>query len=198
MQIPITSRRNFLKSSLIAGASATVLSPFNILKAKPMNTNPIIGHGDFKYSVDTSWGNLDPAKTPVNNCHEMVMDSKGRLIMVTDEVKNNIIIYDKSGKLIDSWGHDFPGGHGLTLWDAGGEEFLFICDPNLGRVVKTTLTGEILLTIEHPSKVGIYDEKDAFKPTETAIGPVARSPATQTTECRFAVSPARKELRRDQ
>lgn len=136
-----------------------------------MSSNQIIGHGDYTYKVDASWGNLDPEKTPVNNCHEMIMDSKGRLIMVTDEVKNNIIIYDKSGKLLDSWGHEFPGGHGLTLWDAGSEEFLFICDPNLGKVFKTSMDGKILLTIGHPSSIGIYNKEDAFKPTETAIGP---------------------------
>jgi len=136
-----------------------------------MNKKQIIGHGDFTYEVDASWGNLDPSKTPVNNCHEMVMDSKGRLIMVTDETKNNIIIYDKSGKLLDSWGHEFPGGHGLTLWSAGGDEYLFICDPNIGKVFKTTLKGKTLLTINHPSEVGIYKKDDPFRPTETAIGP---------------------------
>ncbi len=39
----------------------------------------------------------------------MVLDSKGRLIMVTDETKSNIIVYDKSGKLLETWGHDYPG-----------------------------------------------------------------------------------------
>ena len=151
--------------------TVATVTPFYILKGKSMQSNQIIGHGDFTYKVDASWGNLNPENTPVNNCHEMVMDSKGRLIMVTDEVKNNIIIYDKSGKLLDSWGHEFPGGHGLTLWNSGGEEFLFICDPNLGKVFKTTLDGKILLTINHPSEIGIYKTEDPFKPTETAIGP---------------------------
>ena len=165
------SRRRFMKTTLIAGASTSIFSSFNSIKGNSNHTNQIIGHGDFTYRVDASWGNLDPNKTPVNNCHEMVMDSKGRLIMVTDETKNNIIIYDKSGKLLDSWGHEFPGGHGLTLWNAGGEEFLFVCDPNLGKVFKTTLSGKILLTINHPSEIGIYKSEDPFKPTETAIGP---------------------------
>ncbi len=44
-----------------------------------MNIKQIIGHGEFKYRVDQSWGNLDPNTTPVNNCHEMVMDSKGKV-----------------------------------------------------------------------------------------------------------------------
>ncbi len=170
MNISITSRRNFLKS-VTAFTATSVILPFNITKSKTMKNNTIIGHGDFQYRVDQTWGNLDPAKTPVNNCHEMIMDNKGRLIMVTDEVKNNIIIYDKSGKLLESWGHEFPGGHGLTHWDAGGEEFLFICDPNIGKVVKTTLDGKVVMTLETPHGLGIYEEDDPFKPTETTIGP---------------------------
>ena len=165
------TRRHFIKSLTAVVSGSTIISPFTILKGKSMHTNQLIGHGDFIYKVDQSWGNLDAGRTPVNNCHEMVMDSRGRLIMVTDETKNNIIIYDKSGKLLDSWGHEFPGGHGLTLWDAGGDESLFICDPNLGKVFKTTLNGKTLLTIGHPSEIGIYEKSDPFKPTETAIGP---------------------------
>ncbi len=164
------TRRDFTKITAIAAAALT-FKPFYILHAKPKVDGEVIGHGTHKYKVHQGWGTLDSSQFPVNNCHEMVQDSKGRLIMVGDNVKNNILIYDRSGKLIDSWGNDFPGGHGLTLWNANGEEFLFICDPNLGKVFKTDLKGKILLTIEHPSKVGAYQEKDPFKPTESAIGP---------------------------
>ncbi|CAG5069933.1 hypothetical protein DYBT9623_02673 [Dyadobacter sp. CECT 9623] len=166
----IQSRRQFAKITAAAAATLT-FKPFYILNAKPKLDGETIGHGTHKYKVNQGWGNLDSSKFPVNNCHEMVQDSKGRLIMVTDEIKNNILIYDRSGKLLESWGHEYPGGHGLTLWNANGEEFLFITDPNTGKVTKTDLKGKVLLTIEHPSKVGAYKETDPFKPTETAIGP---------------------------
>jgi hypothetical protein len=164
------SRRQFTKITAAAAATLT-FKPFYILNARPKADGETIGHGNFRYKVNQGWGNLDTSKFPVNNCHEMVQDSKGRLIMVTDEIKNNILIYDRSGKLLESWGHEYPGGHGLTLWNANGEEFLFITDPNTGKVFKTDLKGKVLLTIEHPSKVGAYKEADPFKPTETAVGP---------------------------
>ena len=91
------SRRQFIRSASLAAAA---LPAFNII-ARPALSETIIGHGNFRYRVHKDWGNLDPATTPVKNCHEMVVDRKGRLIMVTDETKNNIIIYDRSGKLID-------------------------------------------------------------------------------------------------
>ncbi len=77
----------------------------------------------------------------------MVQDKKGRLILLTNETKNNIIIYNKDGKVLNTWGHDFPGAHGLTLWNAGGEEFLFITDHDRHEVYKTTLDGKILMTL---------------------------------------------------
>jgi hypothetical protein len=169
----MNNRRAFIKSSLL-GATAIAAVPsfgFSILKSKPRPEGELIGHGDFRYRPYPQWGNLDSTKTPVNNCHEMVMDSRGRLIMITDETKNNIIIYDKSGKLITTWGTGFPGGHGLTLSKEGGEDFLFICDTSLSTVTKTTTDGRVLLTLDNPKKLGIYKEDMPYKPTESAVAP---------------------------
>lgn len=173
------TRRQFLQQILTAAGTAFIAPGLatsfnmNINTRTPALSDKIIGHGDFRYRVEIGWGDLDPARHPVKNCHEMVMDSRGRLIMITDEVQNNILIYNKDGSYIDSWGTDYPGGHGLTLWNAGGEEFLFITDtnPETARVEKTTLDGQVLLTLEDPREVGGYEEEDDFRPTETAIGP---------------------------
>ncbi|MBT9188274.1 6-bladed beta-propeller [Zobellia russellii] len=164
------NRRNFLSTTAKATAGVFVVPHFNINSSKPKLTETVIGHGDFRYKVHKEWGNLDPSKTPVNNCHEMVMDSKNRLIMVGDNTHNNVLIYDKSGKLLDSWGIRYKGGHGLSLWNDGVEDFLFICDTD-GSMVKTTLDGRELMLLGHPSEYGAYKKEDPFKPTETAIGP---------------------------
>ncbi|WP_299046127.1 6-bladed beta-propeller [uncultured Polaribacter sp.] len=165
------NRKEFLGNTVKAAAGILVAPHFNIIKSKPKMYDTVIGHGDFKYKVHKSWGDLDRAKTPVKNCHEMVMDSKGRLIVVGDNTKNNILIYDKSGKLLDSWGVRYKGGHGLSLWNDGSEDFLFICDAKGESMIKTTTDGRELMIIGHPSKYGAYEKKDKFKPTESAIGP---------------------------
>ncbi len=165
----LQNRREFLKVTAATGAALT-FPVFNII-SKPVLNDEIIGHGNFRYRVHKAWGNLDPQTTPVKNCHEMVMDKRGRLIMVTDETKNNIIIYDRSGKLLSTWGNEFPAGHGLTLFNEGEEQVLFISD-NGGRVVKTTLDGKLLMELPDPREIGVYENKDmAYKPTETAIAP---------------------------
>ncbi|MBJ6366661.1 NHL repeat-containing protein [Snuella sedimenti] len=168
-----SNRRTFLKKTGIVVGSALItptIHSFGIIN-KPILSENIIGHGEFRYKVHKAWGNLDPSTTPVNNCHEMVMDAKGRLIMTTDEPKNNIIIYDKSGKLLNSWTLNFNSAHGLSIFNEGGEDVLFITDPNSGSVVKTTTDGKVLMKLQHPKDVGIYNEKDRFSPTETAIAP---------------------------
>lgn len=164
-------RRDFIKKTALASTALSVPTyGFTILK-KPELHNQIIGHGNFKYRVHKSWGNLNPNTTPIKNCHEMVLDSKGRLIMVTDETKNNIIIYDKSGKLISTWGHDYKSGHGLTLFNEGEEDVLFITDPNSGRIVKTTVDGKVIMELPKPHDIGVYSKKMRYRPTETAIAP---------------------------
>ena len=172
MKVTANSRRNFLKeTTALAGTALLTPQNFYIKSSSPKLSEEIIGHGDFQYRVHQEWGNLDPSQTPVKNCHEMVMDSQGRLIMVTDETKNNIIIYDKSGRMLETWGDSYTGGHGLTLFDEGGEDRLFICDPGEGRVDKTTVDGKKMMTLKTPHELGIYEEEDPFRPTETTIAP---------------------------
>lgn len=130
---------------------------------------PVFGHNGMQYSMDEKWGTLNTEKYPVKDCHEMVQDSKGRILLLTNETKNNVLVYNKSGKLLKSWGHEFPGAHGLTLDRANGEDFLFITDTNTHQVYKTTIDGKILMTIDYPAETGVYPKKEAFVPTETTV-----------------------------
>ncbi|MEM9720634.1 MAG: 6-bladed beta-propeller [Bacteroidota bacterium] len=171
-------RRNFIQETASLAIGTTVLPSFYIGRPKPTLSEAVIGHGDFRYKVHKNWGNLDSSTHPVKDCHEMVMDSKGRLIMVGNHTRNNILIYDKSGKLLDFWGIRYVAGHGLTLWNDGEEDFLFIADAHWGStkggpssVVKTTTYGREIMKIEHPSHYGAYPEDLGWSPTETAVAP---------------------------
>lgn len=158
------NRKNFLQQAgLTTGAFLIMKDMF----AKPKG--PVFGHNGMKYRMDNKWGQLNPEKYPVNDCHEMVQDSKGRIILLTNETKNNVLIYNKSGRLLQSWGHEYPGAHGLTLHRANGEDFLYITDTVNHQVYKTTIDGKRLLTIDYPAETGVYAKKEAFIPTETTV-----------------------------
>lgn len=161
------NRRNALK---LTGSSLLAMAAPQIMFGK--NDEVIIGHIDYRYKVNMGWGMLDAEKNPVNNCHEMVEDSQGRLFLLTDEVKNNMLIYDKSGKLLDSWGTSYPGAHGLSIGGHGKEQFLIICDNTRHQVIKTDLKGNQIFVIEYPKETGMYQYPTQFVPTESAIDPI--------------------------
>lgn len=149
----------------MALAGLSHLSLFDLMPEKDL----VIGHGNFRYKVVKNWGTLNKTKHPVTDCHEMVQDSQGRIILLTNNTKNNVIIYNKDGQLLDTWGDEYPGAHGLSLYNEGGEDFLYITDTEKHEVYKTTMDGKKVLTIPFPSDLAEYKDKDQFVPTETAI-----------------------------
>jgi peptidylamidoglycolate lyase len=164
------TRRTFLTTAALTGAGLTT-SSFTFWQQRPKVKGPIVGQSDFRYRVDKAWGAQDPYRIPVNNCHEMVQDRRGRLILLNDHPKNNVLIYNRDGKVLDTWTLDLPGAHGLTLSDEGGEEFLFLTDTKRHKVYKTTLKGKVLLELDYPQESGVYDSAEQWKPTEVAVAP---------------------------
>jgi hypothetical protein len=158
------NRRNFLKITGVT--TATNLLP-NISFGK--KDEIIIGHNSHTYKILVGWGVLDAEKTPVNDCHEMVEDNKGRLIMCTNETKNNILIYDKSGKLLDSWGKTYIGAHGLSIFNEGEKQYLLICDTDRHQVIKTDLSGKEIFKLDYPKETGVYAHPSQYKPTEATV-----------------------------
>jgi len=179
------NRRTFIRSTAVASAGllASKSFAFSIVDRNRQPEELIIGHNGFTYKVDHGWAKISASTHPVINCHEMVQDSKGRLIMVGDDTHNNILIFDKSGQLLDSWGTSFPAGHGLTISKENDEDFLLIVDNGFykdlsgkskaqpGNVVKTDLKGRIIFSLAQPHTIGAYKDEDAYRPTETAVAP---------------------------
>jgi hypothetical protein len=129
----------------------------------------IIGHNGFKYQLDKNW--VRHKKLPLKDCHEMVMSASGLLYMLGNETQNNILVFNKDGKVVGSWGNGFPGGHGLTLHNENGEEFLYITDTVRNSTFKMTLEGELVQEFTVPKELTAYQSAAEFKPTETLVMP---------------------------
>lgn len=158
-------RNEFIKASSLGLLGATL--PIQYMGKQEV----ILGHNNKRYKINTRWSQADAARYPVNNCHEMVQDKKGRILLLTDETRNNVLIYNKNGKILDSWGTEYPGAHGFTLFHENGEDMLFICDNNRHQVIKTTIDGRVLMTLDYPKESGVYTKAEEYVPTETAIAP---------------------------
>lgn len=158
-------RRSFLRNTTLAFAAL----PFshNLKGGK----GPVVGHNNKKYRLDKDWSRADAARFPVNDCHEMVQDRKGRILLLTNDTSNNVLVYDTRGRIKESWGTEYPGAHGLTLFDEGGKDVLYICDNNRHQVIKTDTSGKVLRVLDYPKASGLYKKADEYIPTETAIAP---------------------------
>ena len=158
-------RRDFILNSTLSVAGA-MLVPDILIK-----NETILGHNQKRYKINTRWSQADVSRYPVNDCHEMVQDQKGRILLLTNETRNNVLIYDKNGKILDAWGTEYPGAHGLTLFNENGTDVLFICDNARHQVIKTTIDGRVLMTLDYPKETGQYAKPEEYVPTETAIAP---------------------------
>jgi peptidylamidoglycolate lyase len=158
-------RKDFLLNTSLGLIGALYVPEFLVKE------DVVLGHSNKRYRINTRWSRADVSRNPVNDCHEMVQDSKGRILLLTNETKNNVLIYDKNGKLLSTWGSEYPGAHGLTLFNENGEDVLFICDTERHQVIKTTIDGKVLMTLDYPKETGEYTKSEEYVPTETAIAP---------------------------
>ena len=126
----------------------------------------VLGQGEHRYRVVPGWGVLDD-HTPVKNCHGIVRDAEGHILLLTDHVANNVIVYDKRGRLVSKWGTSFPGAHGLSIVAEGRREVLFITDLQKHTVTKTTLDGKVLDEWGWPASTGKYRQESDYKPSWT-------------------------------
>ena len=154
----------------------------------------IVGQGSFKYRVDAHWGRVDRAEIPVENCHGLAIDSKGRVVMMTDEPRNNIVIYSRDGKVLDTFSTHMPGGHSVKIVNENGEDFMYLVDSGWirnrlwdghsteawdspfnrvvaqsGFIAKLDMAGRLIFSIGHPQTYGVYRPDQPFRPTDIAI-----------------------------
>lgn len=170
----MTSRRLFLRQAALAGVAASL--PLTSLSARsPTDAasihgqraeKTIVGHGDFRYKVDKKWGNLNPKRQPVQHFHEMVLDSRDRLVCSTVSDKFDILAYNKDGKMVNYWKLGLTEAHGFTKAGEGSDQTYWITD-TAGRVLNVDLDGRIIRELHRPEEH--IPAGQAYKPTETTV-----------------------------
>ena len=160
---PLTTRRRFL------GAAATFCAA-GLTSVRAQTPALILGQGEFRYRQVPGWGQLGEA-TPVKDCHGLALDREGHVILLTNHTANNVIVYDRAGRLVHKWGSSFPGAHGLSLVTEGGRDVLYLTDLATHRVVKTTLEGTVLDEWRWPEATGKYERENQYRPSWTLHAP---------------------------
>ena len=132
----------------------------------------ILGHNNKKYRWDQSWKlhySDKNREVKIKDCHEMVCLPEGEMLLLTNDVHNNIIRFDKNGTIISATCSHFQGAHGLSLAFDQSNPYLIITDTDLHKVFYTNLSGDILKEISIPLNTGHYQKEEEFVPTETVV-----------------------------
>jgi len=184
-------RRDFLTMGALATAGFALSGTLSA-GAKEKKTPVLIGSGHWTYTLDENWGKLPEGMKFGFGCG-IVVDSKDRIYVTSRSTKPCVAVFDRKGKLLETWSNDFADKVGYTpdqvkdtahciYWSKEGRnEFLYFTEnvstnkqgPKLGkRVYKTDLHGKILYTIGNVEKEGSTAQKFTWtNPTDVAVAP---------------------------
>jgi hypothetical protein len=184
------TRRDFLAAS---GAAAAGLALGSGVAAEEKKAATTIGAGKSTFTLDDDWGKL-PAGMKYGFGCALVVDSKDRVFVTSRSASPCVAIFDKDGKLLETWSKEFAEGvgfekpdqvaataHGLYWSKENGQEFLYWTEnvsapknaPKIGaRVYKTDLKGKVLYTVGNVEKESTTAQKFNFtNPTDVAVAP---------------------------
>jgi DNA-binding beta-propeller fold protein YncE len=153
----------YLKRILILVASVAIISGAVVLAPSAARD----GAGE-SFKPVAGWPKL-PAGFAFGQTTAVATDSADR-VYVFHRGKQPIMVFDKDGKFLRSWGDDFvKNAHGLRI-DRDGN--VWITDLAYHLVMKFTPAGKLLLTLGKKGQAG--ETEDTFnKPADVAFGPKA-------------------------
>ena len=171
------TRRSFLTQVAATAAVSAISAPFIRAADKAGSGQLITGTGAHRYEMIHDWLTA-PEGLVWGDTQGLAQDSQG-LIYVAHTVNNSsmrpeaIVVYDAKGKFVRAFGEDMRGGaHGLGVRKEGNREFLYHCDTTRCKVIKTTLTGELVWSKGYPREDAAYGAAPIkFIPTNIAFAP---------------------------
>jgi peptidylamidoglycolate lyase len=182
------TRRDFVK--LTGAAAAGLAAPGCLSDMAERKPGVRIGNGKHTYETVEDWGRLPAGLSYGYGCG-VVVDSTDRVYVTSRSTNPCVAIFDRHGKLLETWSNDFADKVGYTTeqvkdtahciyWSKEGKsEFLYFTEnastnkegPKLGkRVYKTDLHGKILYVIGNVDKEGSTSQKFEWtNPTDVAV-----------------------------
>ena len=134
-----------------------------------------LGEGDYKYELVEGWAKL-PEGWSFSMVSDAAIDSKGRIFAFT-RGKHPVIIFDKDGNFVTSWGYGEFGisphlvsqSHGIFI---GPDDEVYLTDAWQHVVRRYTLLGDMQRQWGRSGVSGVtYYQREFNMPTGVAIGP---------------------------
>lgn len=126
----------------------------------------VFGQGTHQYTVAENWWTL-PAGWEFGWIPAVAVDSQDR-VYVYSRSEHPMVVFDRDGNFIDSWGDDIlKDAHGIFI-DA--DDNIYCTERETHVVRKFNTAGELLMTLGTPDVPG--GEGEPFNlPTDLALGP---------------------------
>lgn len=131
--------------------------------------NPRLSAAELKYSVVPSFFESEPGRQSLGPCHGgLVLDKAGNIYVTTDTPRG-IAVFSPNGKFMRAAGPSHI--HALEVRMENGTEYIYAARPTAHEVVKLTLDGQRVWSIEYPSESGLFKDAKGFNPCAVTVGP---------------------------
>ena len=126
----------------------------------------VFGQGTHQYTVEENWWTL-PEGWEFGWIPAVAVDSQDR-VYVYSRSEHPMVVFDRNGNFIDSWGDDIlKDAHGILI-DA--DDNIYCTERETHVVRKFNTAGELLMTLGTPDVPGAEGEPFNL-PTDFALGP---------------------------
>ncbi len=126
-----------------------------------------VGSGEFRYASVEGWGG-GTAGHELGLVSAVVTDSQDRVYIFNRTPEIAVLIFDRDGRFLDSWGQDiFTSPHSIWI---DGDDHLYLTDTGDHTLRTCTTDGQVLQTWGTPGQTGAPGAP-FNRPTAAMIGP---------------------------
>jgi hypothetical protein len=127
-----------------------------------------IGSGEHTYEWLEKWAKIpDTESARTGKAHHGIVISETGNVISFHQADPTVLTFDPEGNLVSSWNGTVDNAHGMTIVKEGGAEYLWLADNTTGKVVKTTLGGELVMSIDRPD-IEVYRD-GRYSPPGVAV-----------------------------
>lgn len=131
-----------------------------------MAAETVVGRGKYTYAVDAQWGRRDGGPSEFGVSQGVTGDSRDRIYVFVREPRAEMLVFDRDGKMLATWGHgSFTHPHGI--WMSPKDE-LYLTDRDAHTVSHWTTDGSLIRTWGTKGTPGAPDQP-FNKPTKAVL-----------------------------
>lgn len=124
---------------------------------------------ELSYSIQPGFFEPTPGGLSLGPCHGGAVLDKAGNVYVTTDTERGMVVYSPDGKFLRTVGPTRI--HALEMREENGVEYIYAALHTAHQVVKLTLDGERLWTIEYPKEAGLYKNANGFRPCAVTVAP---------------------------